>query len=135
MLSWIVSIFSRIVDWVTTPYTIYLIIKDPAVSPGVKWRAILGLLAIFAYVVSPIDLIPDYVPFAGWLDDLVVVPVGFALLRLITPDINVEEKRNTAQKGVRKVLFWTVVGVITAVLFGLTILGLLIFAIVRLIAH
>ena len=127
------GILSRIVDWVTTPYTIFLIIKDPAISAGVKWRAIIGLVIIFAYVVSPIDIIPDVIPFSGWLDDLIIVPLGFTILRLITPGISMVEKRNTAQKGVRKVLFWTITCITAAVLLGLTFLGLLIWAFIRLI--
>jgi uncharacterized membrane protein YkvA (DUF1232 family) len=130
-----VSIFSRIVDWVTTPYTVYLIIKDPAVSPGIKWRAVLGLLAIFAYVISPFSLIQYEIPLIGCLDDIAVIAVGFALLRLITPGMNIVEKRNTARKGVRKILFWIVVGIIGAVLIALTIFSLFVYAIIRLIAH
>jgi uncharacterized membrane protein YkvA (DUF1232 family) len=87
-------IFSQIVDWISTPYTIYLVLKDPAVSRRVKLRAVIGLVLIFAYVISPLDLIPDFIPLAGWLDDLIVVPLGLAVLRKITPGINVIEKRN-----------------------------------------
>jgi uncharacterized membrane protein YkvA (DUF1232 family) len=77
-------IISQIADWVTTPYTIYLILKDPAISRSVKLRAVIGLAIIFAYIISPIDIIPDFIPISGWLDDLVVVPLGLALVRKIT---------------------------------------------------
>jgi uncharacterized membrane protein YkvA (DUF1232 family) len=66
---------SQITDWLTTPYTIYLVLKDPAIPRSVKWRAVIGLAVILAYVISPFDIIPDFIPFAGWLDDIIVVPL------------------------------------------------------------
>jgi uncharacterized membrane protein YkvA (DUF1232 family) len=125
------SIISNITDWVTTPYTIYLILKDPAVSRSVKLRAALGLVLIFAYIISPIDIIPDFIPFAGWLDDLIVVPLGLALVKKITPGIDVVEKRAIVQAGVRRILLWTALSLVVAVLLGLLWLGLLIYIIVR----
>lgn len=49
-------------------------------SPRVpRWRKLLGLAAL-AYVVLPVDLVPDLVPLLGWLDDLGVVAAAFAFL-------------------------------------------------------
>jgi uncharacterized membrane protein YkvA (DUF1232 family) len=127
------SIISRITDWVTTPYTIYLVLKDPAISRSVKLRAVIGLTLIFAYIVSPIDIIPDFVFIAGWLDDLVIVPLGLALVRIITPGIDIVETRARAQKSVRHILLWTLFSLITAIMLGLLWLGLVVYFIVRLI--
>lgn len=52
---------------------------------AVKLRAAIGLALIFAYVISPIDIIPDFIPFSGWLDDIIVVPLVLALVRRFTP--------------------------------------------------
>ena len=119
--------------WFTTPYTIYLILKDPAISRSVKLRAVIGLVLIFAYIISPIDIIPDFIPFAGWLDDLIVVPLGLALVRKITPGFEVVEKRNRAQSTVRRILLWTSLSLVVVILLGLLWLGLLVYIIVRLI--
>lgn len=127
------GVISRIIDWVTTPYTIYLILKDPAVSRPVKLRAIIMLVIIFAYIISPIDIIPDFIPFAGWLDDLIVVPLGFTLARKITPGFDILEKQERARKSIKRILFWTVAALIAAVLLMLLWLGLFIFIIVKLI--
>ena len=127
------GIISQITDWVTTPYTIYLILKDPAISRSVKLRAVIGLALIFAYIISPIDIIPDFIPISGWLDDLIVVPLGLALVRKITPGIDVVEKRDRAQASVRRILLWTMLSLVVAILLGLLWLGLLIYIIVRLI--
>ena len=126
-------IISQIADWVATPYTIYLILKDPAISRSVKLRAVIGLVLIFAYIISPIDIIPDFIPFAGWLDDLIVVPLGLALVRKITPGFDIVEKRNRAQSTVRRILLWTSLSLVVVILLGLLWLGLLVYIIVRLI--
>jgi uncharacterized membrane protein YkvA (DUF1232 family) len=126
------GILSQIVDWISTPYTIYLILKDGSIPRSVKLRAAIGLALIFAYVISPIDIIPDVIPFAGWLDDLIIVPVGFALLRKFTPGLNVVETKNKAQKSVKRVLFWIILSIVLAILWGLLSLALLIYLIVRL---
>ena len=128
------KIISRITDWVTTPYTIYLLLKDPEISRSEKWRAGIGLAVIFAYIISPFDVIPDFIPLSGWLDDLAVVPLGLALVRMITPGIKIEEARNRAQTSVKRILRWAVFSLVAAALLGLAWLGLLIYVIVRLIA-
>ena len=47
-------------------------------------KAVAGFVA--AYALSPIDLIPDFVPVLGWLDDLLIVPAGLWLVRQMIPD-------------------------------------------------
>ena len=126
-------IISQTVDWIATPYTIYLILKDPTISRSVKLRAVVGLAFIFAYIVSTIDIIPDFIPLSGWLDDLVVVPLGLTLVRKITPGIDVVEKSDRAQTSVRRILLWTMLSLLVAILLGLLWFGLLIYIIVRLI--
>ena len=128
-------IISKIADWVTTPYAIYLILNDSAISRSVKLRAVIGLALIFAYIISPIDIIPDFIPIAGWLDDLIVVPLGLALVRKFTPGIGLAEKRARAQASVRRIILWTMLSLAAAILLGLLWLSLLLYIIVRLITR
>jgi uncharacterized membrane protein YkvA (DUF1232 family) len=59
--------------------------------PRTPWYAKLLLLAIVAYAVSPIDLIPDFVPGIGLLDDILLLPVAIALtLRMIPKSVMIE---------------------------------------------
>ncbi len=59
--------------------------------PGTPWHAKLLALAVAAYALSPIDLIPDFVPVLGYLDDLVIVPLGILLVRwLVSPAVMAE---------------------------------------------
>jgi len=97
----------------------------------VKLRAIIGLVLISAYVVSPIDLIPDFIPIAGWLDDLVVVPLGLSLIRIATPGFDVMEKREKAHASVKRIVFWTAISLLAAVLLVVFWLGLLVYIIVK----
>ena len=62
-------------------------------DPRVPWYAKAVGACVMAYALSPIDLIPDFVPVLGYLDDLVLVPLGLLLvLRLIPPDILAEHR-------------------------------------------
>lgn len=68
-------------------FALYLAARDPRTP----WYARLLVAGIVAYVLSPIDLIPDFVPIFGYLDDLILVPLGIALaLKLIPRDVFAE---------------------------------------------
>ncbi len=59
--------------------------------PDTPWYAKLLVAAIVAYALSPIDLIPDFIPIVGYLDDLVLIPMGIAFaIRLIPQTVLVE---------------------------------------------
>lgn len=76
-------------------YALYLAGRDPRTP----WYAKLLALAIAAYAASPIDLIPDFIPVLGYLDDLILVPAGIWLvLRLIPAEVMAEARRRSAEK-------------------------------------
>ena len=54
-------------------------------------------LAVAAYALSPIDLIPDFIPVLGYLDDLIIVPLGLMLVLRLTPEEVLEASREKAQ--------------------------------------
>ena len=63
---------------------LYYAVRDPRTP----WYAKLIAGAVVAYALSPIDLIPDFIPVLGYLDDIVLVPLGIALaIRLIPEDV------------------------------------------------
>ena len=56
--------------------------------PETPWYAKLFVAAVVAYAFSPIDLIPDFVPVLGFLDDLILIPLGIAVaIKLIPPGV------------------------------------------------
>lgn len=76
--------------------TIYqLVLKDPRVSWPSKW--LLGLA--IGYLLSPIDLIPDFIPILGHVDDLIIVSVLLTLALKFIPKEVVDECRAKALKG------------------------------------
>lgn len=59
--------------------------------PDTPWWVKVWILIVVAYAVSPIDLIPDFIPILGYLDDLILVPLGlYIALKLIPPDVLAE---------------------------------------------
>jgi uncharacterized membrane protein YkvA (DUF1232 family) len=67
-------------------------------DPRVPWYAKAVGACVVAYALSPIDLIPDFVPVLGLLDDLVLVPLGLLLVvRLIPPGILAEHRAAAAE--------------------------------------
>jgi uncharacterized membrane protein YkvA (DUF1232 family) len=65
--------------------------------PRTPWYAKVFAACVVAYALSPIDLIPDFIPILGYLDDLVLVPLGIALsLRMIPKDV-MKECREKAE--------------------------------------
>lgn len=74
--------------------TLYFALRDPRTPLVAKLLA--GV--IVAYALSPIDLIPDFIPVWGYLDDLILIPLGRALcLRLIPEDILLEARGRAAR--------------------------------------
>lgn len=70
--------------------------------PRTPWYAKLIIFAIVAYALSPIDLIPDFIPVLGFLDEIILLPLGIALaIRTIPPDVMIEcrARAAAAKKG------------------------------------
>jgi uncharacterized membrane protein YkvA (DUF1232 family) len=62
-----------------------LVVYHAARDPRTPWFVRVLALAVAAYALSPIDLIPDFIPILGYLDDLVIVPLGLMLVLRLTP--------------------------------------------------
>lgn len=73
-------------------HAIYLASRDPRVPWTVKLLAI----AVAGYALSPIDLIPDFIPVLGYLDDLIIVPLGIWLVIALIPEDVMREYRAVA---------------------------------------
>src|SRR3712207_5553770 len=82
----------------TELYALYLAYKDPRVP----WYARLVAACVVGYAFSPIDLIPDPIPILGYLDDLVLVPLGIALAIRLVPPVVLAECRLQAQQEMRQ---------------------------------
>ena len=76
--------------------------------PDTPWAPKLVAIAVLAYAVSPIDLIPDFIPVLGLLDDLVLLPLGVALAVRLTPTALWQARLAEAQASADKLprIFW-----------------------------
>jgi uncharacterized membrane protein YkvA (DUF1232 family) len=95
---------SRIKPWARglkrDAHAIYLASRDPRVP----WYAKALAVAVAGYALSPIDLIPDFIPIIGYLDDLVILPLGIWLVVALIPrEITVEYRAKADEAGRRPV--------------------------------
>jgi uncharacterized membrane protein YkvA (DUF1232 family) len=90
--------------------------------PKTPLYAKLFALLIVGYALSPIDLIPDFIPVLGYVDDLVLIPIGITFLIRLMPDDALEECRQRAQTSplANKPKQWTG-AIIVICLWGLAI--------------
>jgi uncharacterized membrane protein YkvA (DUF1232 family) len=76
-------------------HAVYLAARDPRTP----WYARAAAILVAAYALSPIDLIPDFIPILGYLDDLLIVPLGILLVvRLIPADVLEEHRMSVAER-------------------------------------
>ena len=77
----------------TEIYALYLAYRDPRVP----WYARAFAACVAAYAFSPIDLIPDFIPVVGYLDDLIILPLGIVLaLKMIPAEVMAECRSKAA---------------------------------------
>lgn len=111
----------------TEVYAIYLAYRDPRVPLYARLFA----ACVVAYAFSPIDLIPDPIPVLGYLDDLVLIPLGVALaLKMIPPTVMVE-CREKAQEVIQQGKPVSRLGAAVIVLIWLLLAGLAVALILR----
>jgi uncharacterized membrane protein YkvA (DUF1232 family) len=69
-------------------------------DPRTPWYAKALAICVVAYALSPIDLIPDFIPGAGYIDDLILVPLGIVIARRLIPTHVLSESRQRADEVV-----------------------------------
>jgi uncharacterized membrane protein YkvA (DUF1232 family) len=92
-------------------HAVYLAARDPRTPWYVKALA----LGVAGYALSPIDLIPDFIPVLGYLDDILLVPLGIAaVVKLIPADV-MAEHRAAATTAAARPMSWTAAAVIACI--------------------
>jgi hypothetical protein len=86
----------------------------------VPWYAKALAICVVGYALSPLDLIPDFIPVVGYLDDLILVPLGLALVLRLTPRAVLSDCRERAQAAMDR---GTLAGWLPARIATLVILG------------
>ena len=98
-------------------FAVYFAAKDPRTP----WYAKALIFFVVAHTFSPIDLIPDFIPVLGYLDDLIITPGGLWLaVRMIPPEVLEETRKTVATEGVGRSVGY--VGAVIIVLMWIVIL-------------
>jgi uncharacterized membrane protein YkvA (DUF1232 family) len=106
---------------------LWKLVRHPQTPRAAKWAA----LAVLAYAVSPIDLIPDFIPVLGQLDELILVPLGVALVVRLTPKDHWQMLLQQAEVSKEQLpRLWR--GALVIVLVWAALLGLCAWGLVRL---
>ena len=114
----------RVRNWAETlrrdVYAVYFAARDPRVP----WYAKAFVLMIAAYVVSPIDLVPDFIPVLGQIDDAILVPLGILIATRLMPSEVLDEHRRRAaivaeapadwRVGAAVIVFWSLATALVA---------------------
>lgn len=102
-------------------HAVWLAARDPRTP----WHAKALALAVAAYALSPIDLIPDFIPVLGLLDDLILVPAGLWLaIRLIPAEVMAEHRTAAEAAAQRPVSRWAAGAVIVLWIVSAALLAL-----------
>jgi uncharacterized membrane protein YkvA (DUF1232 family) len=106
----------------TELHALMLAYRDPRVS----WRARAFAALVVAYAFSPLDLIPDPIPVLGYLDDLVLIPLGVALaLRMVPADVMADCRAQALeQAAARRPVSWAGAVLVAAIWIVLAVLVL-----------
>jgi uncharacterized membrane protein YkvA (DUF1232 family) len=92
-------------------HAVWLSVRDPRTPLLAK---LFGLL-VAAYALSPIDLIPDFIPILGLLDDAILIPLGVWLFEKMVPAEILAEHRATAETAAERPVSWWGVGIVVAI--------------------
>jgi uncharacterized membrane protein YkvA (DUF1232 family) len=110
-----VSTFSVIKSWAKKIKRDVVGLWIAARDPRVPWYAKMCAGFVAAYALSPIDLIPDFIPILGYLDDLIIVPIGILLVvKLVPVSLMVEFRAEATRRESRPTSY-----------FGLLVIGMI----------
>ena len=120
MHSFLDTIKQRAMQLKVEIYALYFAYKDPRVPLYARIFA----ACVVGYAFSPIDLIPDPIPVLGYLDDLVIVPLGIWLaLKMIPPEVMVDSRSKAGERlQEKKPVNWVVGAIILLIWLALAIL-------------
>jgi uncharacterized membrane protein YkvA (DUF1232 family) len=91
-----VSLLQRLRGWAKALKRQVMVLWFSSRHPETPWLPKLVALVVVAYALSPIDLIPDFIPLLGYLDDVILLPLGIALVIHLLPANVLEDCRQQA---------------------------------------
>jgi uncharacterized membrane protein YkvA (DUF1232 family) len=93
-------VLKKVTEWARTVKRDAVALSLAARDPRVPWYAKALAVVVVAYALSPIDLIPDFIPVLGYLDDVIIVPMGISLtVRCIPSDLMTEFRQEATKRA------------------------------------
>lgn len=111
--------------WKLEIVVLILLFKHPLLPRFPKWIVLL----LLSYIFSPIDLIPDFIPMIGHIDDFMLIPITLWLIRKITPAVLIMEVREYVRLNPNEPLFNSTGTKIAAIMIFLLWIGITIYLI------
>lgn len=116
---------SRLRNWARGLKRQTLVVWFAARDPRTPWFPRVLALAVAAYALSPIDLIPDFIPVLGYLDDVVLVPLGvWLVLRMVPAEVIADSQAKAAAAAERPVSRAMAVVIVAIWAIAFAVLGL-----------
>ena len=110
----------------TEVYMLFLAYRDPRTP----WYAKAVMFLVIAYALSPVDIIPDFIPVLGYIDDLIILPLGIYLAVRLIPEEVREECHRKAKSDLKDIrLRW--IGLALVVIAWLLLVLLIVFLVLR----
>ncbi len=113
---------------------LYFAVQDSRTPVVAKVLAV----GVVAYALSPVDLIPDFIPFLGWIDDFIIIGLGLRLIKHLIPTAVWDESKikavpiETKIRRVYKKVIWTLIIIwISLVVISAIVVGTIVWLIVR----
>ena len=107
------TVFSSIKLWARTIKRDVVALWIAARDPRVPWHAKAVAGAVAAYALSPIDLIPDFIPVLGYLDDVIIVPLGILLaVRLVPAPLMATFREQAIRREGRPKSYWAMAAIV-----------------------
>lgn len=115
-----VTVFASLKRWARNVRLDVVALWIAARDPRVPWHAKAVAACVAAYALSPIDLIPDFIPILGYLDDIIIVPLGILLAVRLIPDALMSEFRREAIRREDRPRSYVAAAMIAAIWIGAT---------------
>lgn len=116
-------LFTRLRRWATLIKKDVLTLWFACRDPRTPWWFKLLAFGLVAYALSPIDLIPDFIPVIGLLDDAIIIPLGvLILLRLLPRDVRISSAERAEVQRARGKKVVSGFGLVLMVLIWLAVL-------------
>lgn len=131
MKSWIENIKNKTRNLNQKIYILYLAYQHPATP----WYAKAFAAVVIGYAFSPIDLIPDFIPILGYLDDLLLVPLGIGLaIKMIPQEALISAQAQAAAETEKQIPHQRIVGVII-IMIWVSLIALMIIWLISLVRN